>query len=290
MREPASHAQITHGAQTSTGSGRSTPPARPARLRPRPVARHDSGTSGLVGRRHETVDCWAEKGQMWRHVVLNADGTETVLRTRTLPNVTASLSPDGSQMVYAVWTMATVRRCGHLRHRNRGGPPAPVAESRPPSVVRRRRMASDVAGGSSVLARWYEDRLHRRYARLGNGLRVMDADGSHVRDLLEATASLQTGFRFLAARVRSPGRRMARGLLSAGPVASGSSAWTAGAQEADPQRGEAELSPDGSRIAYQVRGRMSLGPLRIADADGGNVQKFTWGNSGPWNPLQPASD
>jgi hypothetical protein len=28
----------------------------------------------------------------------------------------------------------------------------------------------------------------------------------------------------------------------------------------------------------------------LADADGGNVQKFAWGNSGPWNPLEPTDD
>jgi hypothetical protein len=32
-----------------------------------------------------------------------------------------------------------------------------------------------------------------------------------------------------------------------------------------------------------------LGQLRVADADGKNVQTFTYGGSGPWNPLPPAS-
>jgi Tol biopolymer transport system component len=125
----------------------------------------------------------------------------------------------------------------------------------------------------------------------GNGLRVMDADGSNVRVLLESDGELSDGIfgsNFCGAPVWSPDSSR---LAFCGP----GGIWVIGADGSGlrkliPHGEKPSWSPDGSRIAYQVRGRLSLGPLRIADADGGNVQKFTWGNSGPWNPLEPASD
>ena len=41
-------------------------------------------------------------------------------------------------------------------------------------------------------------------------------------------------------------------------------------------------SPDGSLIAY------TSGTLAIADADGSNVRKFSYGSSGPWHPGTPS--
>lgn len=48
------------------------------------------------------------------------------------------------------------------------------------------------------------------------------------------------------------------------------------------------LSPDGSRIAYQRFDPVTNTPVRaleIADLDGTHVQRFAYGEAGPWNPL-----
>jgi Tol biopolymer transport system component len=231
-------------------------------------------------------------GQWWRHVVLNADGTETVLRTRTIPNANASLSPDGSQMVYASWPRGAgiyvIDTDGGRPHLLRKGGRRQWYSGPPGSDGWARTSLEDPAFSPDGTKIAYIDGMHDG----GNGLRVMDADGSHVRVLLDSNGELSDGISIPdceGALAWSPdGTRLA--FCGPGGIwvidADGS-----GLRKAIPNGERPSWSPDGSRIAYQVRGRMSLGPLRIADADdGGNVQKFTWGNSGPWNPLQPPSD
>ena len=220
-----------------------------------------------------------------RLVMLNADGTETTV----LPNAGrawfggASLSPDGSQVAFA--------RDGIYVIDTDGGRPHLLQKA-----GRRqwyaghgwlRTSLEDPAfspDGSKIA---YIDGM----SDWGNGLRVMDADGSNVRVLLDSNGELSDGISIpycAGAPAWSPdGSRLA--FCGPGGI------WVVGAdgsglKKVIPNGEKPSWSPDGSRIAYQVRGRTSLGPLRIADADGGNVQKFTWGNSGPWNPLEPASD
>ena len=228
---------------------------------------------------------------MWRYVVLNADGTETVLRTRTLTIVSASLSPDGSQMVYASLGPSAEESGGAGIYviDTDGGRPHLLQKA-----GRRQWYAGDgwfrtsledptfSPDGTKIA---YIDGMHD----WGNGLRVMDADGSNVRVLLDSNGELSDGISIPyceGALAWSPdGSRLA--FCGPGGI------WVigvdgSGLRKVIPNGENPSWSPDGSRIAYQVRGRMSLGPLRIADADGGNVQKFTWGNSGPWNPLEPA--
>jgi dipeptidyl aminopeptidase/acylaminoacyl peptidase len=221
-----------------------------------------------------------------RLVILNADGTETTV----LPNVRAwtgaSLSPDGSRVVFSRYSGES-RGAGIYVIDTDGGRPHLIKKAgrRYAGDGWFRTSLEDPAFSPDGTKIAYIDGNHDS----GNGLRVMDADGSHVRVLLESDGELSDGISIPGcegALAWSPdGSRLA--FCGPGGI------WVIGAdgsglRKVIPNGENPSWSPDGSRIAYQVRGRMSLGPLRIADADGGNVQKFTWGNSGPWNPLEPA--
>jgi Tol biopolymer transport system component len=249
--------------------------------------------------RRDTGD--TAKPRWWRLVILNADGTETtVLNGRRIWFWRhASLSPDGSQVVYANWRW--ISRSEGLRVEGiyiidtDGGRPRLLRKAGRTQVARDRWARTGfydpvfspdgskiayIAGGGDV----------------ENGLRVMDADGSHVRVLVESDGKLSNGILphcgsagIGGAPAWSPdGSRLA--FCGPGGI------WVIGAEGSGlrkliPNGVNPSWSPDGSRIAYQVRkGEWGspAGPLRIADADGGNVQEFTWGNSGPWNPLEPA--
>jgi Tol biopolymer transport system component len=235
-----------------------------------------------------------------RLVMLNADGTETTV----LPNAgmgwsSASLSPDGSQVAYASFGSGEpeLRGAGIYVIETDGGRPHLLQEAGRRQWYSRRERSGAVGWLRTSLLDPVFSPDGTKIAYIdgmddwGNGLRVMDADGSNVRVLLDSDGELSDGISIPncdGAPVWSPdGSRLA--FCGPGGI------WVigvdgSGLRKVIPNGEKPSWSPDGSRIAYQVRGRLSLGPLRIADADGGNVQKFTWGNSGPWNPLEPASD
>jgi Tol biopolymer transport system component len=256
-----------------------------------PLDWSDDGTKLLIEEPDTPSFQEMDKGQgSFRLVILNADGTETTVLANTGREiVSASLSPDGSQVAYASGP-ESVPGTGIYVIPTDGGRPHLVQKAG------RRQWYSEVGWQRTGLftPQFSPDGTKIAYfdgmGDWGNGLRVMNADGSNVRVLLDSDG------RFSDLHVYHPysltwspdGSRLA--FQAAGGI------WVIGAdgsgrKKVIPNGENPSWSPDGSRIAYQVRGPDGpyWGPLRIADADGGNVQKFTWGNPGPWNPLAPAS-
>jgi hypothetical protein len=227
--------------------------------------------------------------------LLNADGTETVLQEGEHPGhvISASLSPDGSQVVYALfgpgYESGDFRDSGIYVVETDGGRPHPLKK-----FGRSQWYADGPDPSETTLWQPTFSPDGRKIAYVdgmgdwGNGLRVMNADGSHVRVLLDSDGKLSDGIGSHSLAWSPDGSRLAFN----GP----GGIWVIGADGSGlrkliPGGGNPSWSPDGSSIAYQsYDGSGGFGPLRIADADGGNVQEFAYGNPGPWNPLQPASD
>ena len=206
--------------------------------------------------------------------VLNADGTWDRL-TRANGWITGgSFSPDGTEVVYAVW--ASSENAIYVVDVESGTP---------------RLVTDDV--GTPYQPAFSPDGAQIAYfdgsGDHSNSLHVMDADGSDVRVL--------TGpdYGHIDELAWSPdGSRLAFSLQYGGGLfvveVDGS-----GLTELVPDGENAAWSPDGSRISYQVRNGATengcsgceLGPLEIVTLDGGNVQEFGYAGSGPWNPLAP---
>jgi Tol biopolymer transport system component len=254
-----------------------------------PLDWSDDGTKLLI----EEADT---EQQGLRLVILNADGTETTgLPNAGLAVAGASLSPDGSQVAYTSWGEES-RGAGIYVIGTDGSPPHLLRKGGRRQWYSRGERSGAVGWLPTGLLnpQFSPDGTKIAYfdgmGDWGNGLRVMNADGSHVRVLLDSDGRLSDDI--YAIRPNSldwspDGSRLA--------FQAAESIWVigvdgSGLRKVIPNGEKPSWSPDGSRIAYQVRRRQFLGPLRIADADGGNVQKFTWGNSGPWTPLEPTDD
>jgi Tol biopolymer transport system component len=207
--------------------------------------------------------------------LLNADGTETPVARGDW--ITGSISPDGSQVVYAglgdhIYSVDT-----------EGGEPHVLLTSN---------------------RRWFPDQGHAYRTWLynptfspdgtqiayfdgmgdwGHSLRIMNADGSGVRVLFDQAPGEAWHIDDL---VWSPdGSRLAFSAQEGG-------IWVVGVDGSGltkliPHGVNPAWSPDGSRISYQFVGPGSsmLGTLQIATLDGRHVQEFGYGGSGPWNPL-----
>jgi Tol biopolymer transport system component len=219
--------------------------------------------------------------------VLNADGTETVLVDMGGPysfSSGGSFSPDGSKVVYAnvPWDRST--SAIYVVDADGGMPRRLVA--RPPRSSALIAPAFSPDGSQIAYIRGHGD--------WGNSIRVMNADGSGSRVLLDGLDAGKVAHP--EHLVWSPdGKRLAvdfgrsRSIYVLG--ADGSGFTLAIANGHDPH-----WSPDGSRIAYlsvspdSPVDSLDVGTLEIADADGTNVQRLGNGRSGgPWNPLSDAS-
>ena len=211
--------------------------------------------------------------------LLNADGTETmVLQTTSVFG--ASLSPDGSQIAYA---------------RIPSGIYVVASDGGSPRLIRpgRREGHSDDEDFFRTLVfspTFSPDGRKIAYfdgmGDWGNGLRVMNADGSHVRVLIESLGEDSFDTHVYRLTWSPDGSRLAfdtaQGIWVVGADGSGLTKVI--------RRGwKPTWSPDGSRIAYGSSwNNAQFEPLRIADADGSHIQEFTYGGSGSWNPVEPA--
>jgi Tol biopolymer transport system component len=233
--------------------------------------------------------------------VLTANGVEKRVVRMDAWFAFASLSPDGSEVVYS-W----------------------VDDSDPDAgIYGANAVGSDVRMLRPRHFRWYPSQKNRYMTELfaatfspdgsrvayvdgmgdwGNSIRVMDADGSHVRVLVDWTRGRQKEAmdNHVYRLAWSPdGSRLA--------FETDDGIWVVGSDGSGlrmmiPHGHNPTWSPDGSRLAYATwpeLGSRSEVRLRIADADGRNVQTFAridWGidsgwftGPGPWNPLEAGS-
>jgi Tol biopolymer transport system component len=200
--------------------------------------------------------------------VLNADGTETRV-TQDRDWITGSISPDGSQVVYApgydgrMYTVDTG-----------GGEPRLLRDSADlvynPTFSPDGTQIAYVDGGG--------DHTHNVW--------VMNADGSDPHEIVsnewtdpaghvEGLAWSPTGDRIALALIDGPSPAIYM-------FAPDGSDFT----QVIPGGARPYWSPNGSQIAYVVPGRLGL---FIADADGSNVRKSGFAASGPWHPGPIAS-
>jgi Tol biopolymer transport system component len=213
--------------------------------------------------------------------VLNPDGTETRV-TNDRDWITGSISPDGSQVVYSslagpIYTVDT-----------RGGEPSLLL-----ARTRRSFPPSRPGGADSSFRTWlYNPTFSPDGTQIayfdgmgdwGHSLRVMNADGSGVRILIDQVPE-EVGHVWNL--VWSPdGSRLAFSAEEGG-------IWILGMHgseltEVIPDGVNVFWSPDGSRISYQTVFPFSgvFGTLETAAVDGTQVQRFGYGGSGPWNPV-----
>ena len=222
-----------------------------------------------------------------RLYVLNPDGTETTLTTisrRFAPSgflmrgsvSGGSFSADGSQVVYATTPEDTWRTSIYVVDTQGGTPRVLLAAGRRSAFRGRGHgtwLSNPTYSPDGTQIAYFDHILDS-----GAQLRVMNADGTGVRVLLHrAGLPPATGYHIYNLAWSPDGQRLAwggtTGIFVVGADGSGLTL-------AIPRGAYPYWSPDGTRIAYLIDGR-----LEIAAPDGTHVQAFDYAQPGPWNPL-----
>jgi len=208
-------------------------------------------------------------GSPWDLAVIEPDGSETTL-VETSRFDGASFSPDGATVVYARW--ATASRRGQLLTvaSDGSGKPRLLLESKDllyePTYSPDGTQIAYVDGGG--------DHSHT--------IRVVNADGTDVRVLIDATGPFDSGH--IRGLDWSPdGSVIAVGLEGRGiytiiPDGTFLSLLIPGG-------GNPAWSPDGTQLAYSPSSVGTPSGVWVANADGSDPRPLpARGDAGPWNP------
>lgn len=213
--------------------------------------------------------------------VLHADGTETRV-TRERDWITGSMSPDGSHVVYVAGFD------GHMYSVDaKGGVPRLLLARTRRYFPHEKRSFRTWLYNPTFSPDGTQIAYFDGMGDWGHSLRVMNADGSGVRILIER-APEEAGH--VADLVWSPdGSRLAFSAEEGGIWIVGVDG--SGLTKVIPDGVNPAWSPDGSRISYQPVDPHSWAPgtLEIAAVDGTHVAAFGYGGSGPWNPAPPTA-
>jgi Tol biopolymer transport system component len=210
--------------------------------------------------------------------VLHADGSETQLNERPMYFGGATISPDGSRVVFA----RQAKDVGLYVVDTAGGRPVRIPHPRADGIV----MAPTFSPDGTQIA--YLD-----VSEDENHVWVMDAEADNAHEILTDQAPLLGGPGGL--QWSPAGDRLA---MQIDPIPDGDSAVYGdsvififapdGSDFTQVITGGLSpyWSPDGSQIAYTIEcdPDLSCGGLAIADADGSNIRGVGFAASGPWHP------
>jgi dipeptidyl aminopeptidase/acylaminoacyl peptidase len=198
--------------------------------------------------------------------ILHADGSETRVTKELMDISSATISPDGSRIVFARWN-----RAGLYAVDADGGPAELLLEGGPGALYQ---PTFSPDGTQIAYINGGGDHTHNVW--------VMNADGSDAHEIVSNEWTAPIGH--VRGLAWSPaGDRIALSLVD-GPspaiymFAPDGSDFT----QVIPGGTEPYWSPDGSQIAYRTAGRIGFA---IADTDGSNVRQYDFGTSGPWHPV-----
>jgi Tol biopolymer transport system component len=216
--------------------------------------------------------------------ILHADGSETRLNRDPISFGGATISPDGTRVVFAAWG----DDLGLWVVDAEGGRPVRLPLPGAEGIV----MSPTISPDGTRIA--YLDSGNRE-----NHVWVMDADGGNAREILANELIQVRGvgdLQWSPAGDRIAGvARSSEGTNAIYTFAPDGSDFT----QVITYGFSPYWSPDGSQIAYTIEcpeltspsclGAGSAG-LAIADADGSNVREFGFAASGPWHPGVSATD